>query len=365
MDDLVELGFEGIDKGVDKYYDRVYEHMPERPHLHGHHPNWNNDQKQYGYPNNYKNDDYPDEPPRGRVDQARNGVAGAVRDSGLGYDNPGDLYPDSRYHGGRARSSSNGYDRRGEGHRRGYDDENGYRSDHSRHSDERTRYPGRGGGGGHKARQHYDYPQPPPYRGPATYDPRDYTTNDRYAASADYARSSGVAPPPRITYPQPAYPNPPYEPPTSRNAYPAPYNHVSKSRYDLPDDPSAPEDYYDRDLDEYRNSSPPRSPSSVTESRRSKRPRSRSRNRKTALASTVVGALAGGLVGSEFARGSRLAAAAGAVIGGLGANELERRGYDKGKPNGSRREGGWKASSGWEDDSRYDDRRDRRRKSLY
>ncbi|KAJ9636266.1 hypothetical protein H2199_007941 [Coniosporium tulheliwenetii] len=306
MDDLVELGFEGIDKGVDKYYDRVYEHMPERPHLHGHHPHRNNDQKQYSYPNNYKNDDYPDEPPRGRVDQARNRVAGAMRDGGLGYDNPGDPHPDPRYHSGRARSSSDGYDRRREGNRRGHDDENGYQSDHSRHSDEKTWYPGREEAGRPRTRQSYDYtpPQPQPYRAPAAYDPRDYAPNDRYAASAGYA---------------------------------PPYNHVSHSQYDLPDDPSAPEDYYDPDLDD--------------------------RNRKTALASAVVGALAGGFIGNEVARGSRLAAAAGAVIGGLGANELERRGYDKGKPNGSRREGGWKASSGWEDNSRYDDRRDRRRKA--
>ncbi|KAF2748482.1 hypothetical protein M011DRAFT_466886 [Sporormia fimetaria CBS 119925] len=34
-DDLIELGFEGVDKVADKYYDHIYDHMPRAPH--GHH----------------------------------------------------------------------------------------------------------------------------------------------------------------------------------------------------------------------------------------------------------------------------------------------------------------------------------------
>ncbi|KAL1384504.1 hypothetical protein HDK64DRAFT_33747 [Phyllosticta capitalensis] len=65
--------------------------------------------------------------------------------------------------------------------------------------------------------------------------------------------------------------------------------------------------------------------------------RSSSRPPVGGIASTALGALAGGFVGTEFSKGNTLATVAAAVVGAVGAHEAERK-YEKRRASRTRRE---------------------------
>lgn len=68
------------------------------------------------------------------------------------------------------------------------------------------------------------------------------------------------------------------------------------------------------------------SPYSDDQSSRPRRQRKRSKSpQEKSLATLVLGALAGGVAGNELNKGDALTTVAGAVIGAVGAREVEKR----------------------------------------
>lgn len=106
------------------------------------------------------------------------------------------------------------------------------------------------------------------------------------------------------------------------------------------------DDYYDdrRDVDRRRPLPPHRRGSSYSPPRRRersppRRQRSRSPNHHR-VAATVVGAIAGGLIGNTVTKGGTIPTIAGAVVGGLGGRTAEKV-YDHHKDREYRQEERW------------------------